>query len=116
MDTSQRVPAFISYLLPVIGPLYVVLFKRKDAYAIFHARQSLGLVLFLIATFAAWAVFSYILAFIPFAAVLGVALFTIVIVAVLYGVILWIIGMLNALNGRVVLMPIFGRLANSLPL
>lgn len=115
MDTPKRFPAFIAYLLPVVGWLYVILFERKNPFAMFHARQALGLLLFLAAVFGGWAVAGYILALIPYVAVLSVVLFTLVIVAYIAGFVIWIIGMANALQGKVALLPLFGRIANGLP-
>ena len=48
MNTSNRFSAFIAYLLPVVGWLYVWLFRRKDSFAIYHLRQSIALVLLLL--------------------------------------------------------------------
>ena len=115
MNTSQRFSAFIAYLLPVIGWLYVGLFRRKDPYAMFHLRQAISLVLFLIAVFLGWAVIAYVLTIIPYAVILGVAIFTIVMLAFFCGVVIWIVGMINALKGRIALLPIIGSWGQRLP-
>ncbi len=114
MNKSQRFPAFIAYLLPVVGWLYVLLFQRKNSLAMFHVRQSIGLFLFLAVTGVAWAVVTWILAWIPFGFLFGIMLFALVITAIIVGVVAWIIGMINALSGRVALLPIFGRMASRL--
>jgi uncharacterized membrane protein len=43
-------------------------------------------------------------------------LFALVIVAYVFGAFAWIGGMVNAARGRVVLLPIFGRMANRIRL
>ena len=114
MNTSQRFPAFLAYLLPVVGWLYVLLFQRKNQLAMFHVRQSIGLFLFLAFTGVAWVAVTWILTWIPFGFLFGVALFTLVIIAIVVGAVTWILGMINARRGRVALLPIFGRMASRL--
>jgi uncharacterized membrane protein len=114
VDKSQRFPAFIAYLLPIVGWLYVLLFQRKNHLAMFHVRQSIGLFLFLTLTGVAWIVVTWILTWIPFGFLFGVALFTLVIMAIVVGAVAWILGMINALRGRVALLPIFGQMASHL--
>jgi uncharacterized membrane protein len=116
MSRPSRVPAVLAYLIPVIGWLYVFFFQRKNTLAVYHLRQSIGLFLFLVATLAGWAVIAWVLAWIPYMAVLGIALFTIVIAAYLYGVVAWILGMINALRNRLAPLPLFGQWANRLPI
>lgn len=116
MNPSARLPAVLAYLIPIIGWLYVYFFQRKNAFAIFHLRQAVGLFLFLAAALAIWALVAWVLAWIPYMAVLGIALFTIVIAAYLYGLVAWVMGMINALRNRPVPLPIFGQWANRLPI
>jgi uncharacterized membrane protein len=115
-DSTPRISAFVAYLLPIFGWLYVILFQRKSAYAVFHTRQAIGLFIFLLIVFGAWIVVGYVLAWIPFGFIVSMALFTMVITAFIYGIIAWVIGMVNALKGKVALLPIFGKIANNLPL
>jgi uncharacterized membrane protein len=111
----NNVSAFLAYI-PLIGWLYVFLFQRTNPLAIFHLRQSIGLFLFLVGTLLVWAVVAWIIAWIPYAAVLGITLFAIVILAYLYGFVAWIYGMNNALRSRLVKLPVFGEWANRLPI
>jgi uncharacterized membrane protein len=108
-------PALLAYI-PVIGWLYVFLFQRGNANAMFHLRQGIGLVLFLISALLVWAILAWIIAWIPYMAVIAAALFTIVIVAYLFGFIAWIMGMANALRHKQVTLPFFGKWANRLPI
>jgi len=112
----SRLPAVLAYLVPVIGWLYVFFFHRKNVLAVYHLRQAIGLVLFLLGVVAGWAVIAWVLAWIPYMAVVSVALFALVIAAYLYGVVLWIMGLTNALSNRLAPLPLFGRWANRLPI
>ncbi len=116
MSRPSRVPAVIVYLIPFLGWLYVYVFQRQNSLAVYHLRQSVGLFLFLVISLVAWAVVAWLLAWIPLMAVLGVGLFTLVIAAYLYGAIAWILGLLNALRGKTVPLPGFGRWASRLPI
>jgi uncharacterized membrane protein len=106
----------VTYLLPVIGWLYVFFFQRRNPLAMYHLRQSIGLFLFLGATLIGWAVIAWALAWIPYMGALGAGIFTIVIAAYFYGIVVWILGLTNALNKRAVPLPGFGHWANRLPI
>jgi uncharacterized membrane protein len=108
-------PALLAYI-PVIGWLYVFLFQRGNANAMFHLRQGIGLVLFLIGVLLGWAALAWLMTWIPYLAIVAVALFTIVILAYLYGVIALLMGMSNALRHKQVTLPFFGNWANRLPI
>jgi len=115
MDSSQRISALIAYI-PVIGWIYVFFFQHKSPFAVFHLRQSLGLVLTLLAVFVAWVVSAWIMTWIPFLDVIAVALFTLVIAAVLVLGVSWLFGIANALRGRMVELPLIGGFSKRLPL
>src|SRR3990172_1072711 len=104
MNTSNF-SAFIAYLLPVIGWLYVWLFRRKDAYALYHLRQAIALLCILVIVIADWAIAAWVVAWIPYGFVLSMALFALVITAAFGIGVAWIIGMVNALRGRKVPAP-----------
>ena len=113
MDSSRWL-ACVAYI-PVLGWIYIMIFRRQDEFAMFHARQSIGLVLFLIIVFLVWVAAGWLIAWIPFGMIVNVLLFTIVLTALGCGVIAWIMGIVYALQGRVAFLPIFGRMANRLP-
>ena len=116
MYRPSRIPAVLTYLVPVIGWLYVLIFQRKNSLAVYHLKQSIGLALFLVGITAGWAVIAWALAWIPYMAVLGIALFAIVIAIYLYGVVAWILGLSNALSARLAPLPLFGQWASHLPI
>ncbi|NJM39720.1 MAG: hypothetical protein HC853_02565 [Anaerolineae bacterium] len=114
INASSRISAVVSYI-PVIGWLYGLVLQRNNAYVRFHARQSFGLFVILLAIFVGWAVLGWLLGWIPFGFIFSNALFAIVMAAFVAGLIAWINGIVNAAQGRVVLLPIFGKRANRLP-
>ena len=116
MNRPSRLPAVLAYLIPVIGWLYVLFFQRKNSFAVYHLRQSIGLCLFLLGALAGWAAIAWVLAWIPYAAVLSIALFAIVIAAYVFGVLAWILGLVNALSDRLAPLPLFGQWASRLPI
>ena len=84
MNTSSRLPAVLAYLLPVLGWLYVFFFQRGNSLALYHVRQAIGLVLFLVVTLVAWVVVGWLLAWIPYLNILSIALFALVVGAYCY--------------------------------
>ncbi len=115
VNPSSRLAAVVAYV-PIVGWLYVLLFCRRDVFAIFHLKQAVGIVVFLVAVFVSWAAITWLLGWIPFAFIFGNALFALVICTYMFGAFAWISGVLNAARGRVALLPIFGRTANRIRL
>ena len=116
MNTSSRLPAVLAYLLPILGWLYVFFFQRRNSLALYHTRQAIGLVVFLILTLIAWAVVGWLLAWIPYLNILSIALFALVVSAYLFGIVAWLFGIYYALSDRESPLPLFGRLASRLPI
>lgn len=114
-DTSSRIGAAIAYI-PIVGWLYVFGSQRQNSFAIFHLRQSIGLVVFLAAVIVGWVVVTWVLAWIPYAFLFGIALFALVMVAVFSGVVILLLGLKNALGARQAVLPVFGEWANRLPI
>jgi uncharacterized membrane protein len=115
VSTSDRILAFLAYLLLVIGWVIVLLFGRRSRFAVFHMKQSIALVLSLAAIAAGWLLFAWLIAWVPLAFGLGMAAFSIVLAALFVGAIAWVMGMVNALRGKVVLLPFVGSLGLRLP-
>lgn len=111
MRNPARLPAFLAYLLLVFGWLYVFLFHRDNRLAIYHAKQSIALVLAAVGTMVGWAVTAWLISWIPFGAVLAAALFSLVIAIYVLIVIDWLIGMVYALQAKAKPIPVLGRLA-----
>jgi len=109
VSRSSRYLAFVCYLLSLPGALFVLLARRDDPFAVYHARQSLTLAIIGIATPLIWAIVAWALAWIPIlGAMLGVILFALVI-ATYFGILFsWIAGMVYSLKGQVRPLPFFG--------
>ncbi|HEU5101673.1 MAG TPA: hypothetical protein VFU22_21775 [Roseiflexaceae bacterium] len=109
MSRSSRYLACISYLLSLPGALFVLLARRDDLFAVYHARQSLRLAAVALLAPVAWVVGAWLLAWIPMiGGMLGVILFALLL-AVYAGVLIsWIAGMVYSLKGQVRPMPLFG--------
>lgn len=113
---SNRIVAFLAYLLPILGPLYVFIASREDEFAIFHARQSLTLTAFAIGTPLGWAIASWALLWIPTVGpLLAVPGFTMVILIFLFLAVVWILGLANALRVVQKPLPVIGRWADRIP-
>jgi uncharacterized membrane protein len=112
-SSLDRFSAFFAYI-PVIGWIYVLLAKRQDSLPMFHVRQSIGLFLFLAATFATWVAVTWVISWIPFGFMIGVGLFTLVITVFIFGIVAWVAGIIHALQGRMDLLPLIGKMANSI--
>lgn len=115
MNTNSRLMAALAYL-PVIGWVIVLVFQRANSFAMFHQRQSIGLVLSMIGSLLAWAVIAWICWWISMLSVVAVALFALVIAAWLFGLLVLIIGIANALNKRKTPLPMVGHWAARLPI
>lgn len=113
MKSSDRFVAVLAYI-PVLGWIVVLLLKRHSPLPMFHVRQSIGLFVFIVAAFASWAAGTWVLGWIPFGFMFGVSLFTMVIVAFIFGIFACVTGMIDALKGRMVLLPLFGARANNI--
>ena len=109
MSRSSRYLAFLSYLLSLPGALFVLLARRDDPFAVYHARQSLGLAIVGLAAPLIWGGVAWILAWIPtLGPMLGVILFALLI-AVYFGILIsWVAGMIYSLKGQVRPLPLFG--------
>jgi uncharacterized membrane protein len=109
VSQSSRYLAFFGYLLSLPGALFVLLARRDDLFAVYHARQSLRLAIVGIAAPPIWAVLAWIMAWIPLiGGMLGVASFALVIATYVGIVISWIAGMIYSLKGQVRPLPLFG--------
>lgn len=109
MTRSSRYLACVSYLLSLPGALFVLLARRDDLFAVYHARQSLRLAAAALLAPLIWAALAWVLAWIPLiGGMLGVILFALLL-AVYAGVLIsWIAGMIYSLKGQVRPMPLFG--------
>lgn len=115
MNSSERLAAALGYI-PVLGWLYVLLAQSKSRFAIFHVRQAIGLVLFLVAVLGGWALIMFVISWVPYGFLIANALFALVLAAIVYSAIALVSGVLNASRGKPSVLPIFGRRALRLPI
>ena len=116
MSKPRTSPAFLAYLLPVFGWLYVFLFRREDEFAVYHAKQSMVLTIAAIGAPVVWAVAAWVVAWIPLVGpVIAAALFALVLLAYVALGAIWIVGMVNALQAKMKPVPIVGTWAERIP-
>jgi uncharacterized membrane protein len=109
VETPIRTLAPLNYLLPVIGPLYIISARRQDTVALYHAYQSLALVVAAVVVPVIWGIVAWLLAWIPLAGpLLAAASFALVIATYLVIVIGWIQGIIAAFQTRIRPVPVFG--------
>ena len=112
MNTTSRVFAFLAYLLSIIGVLFVVTFRRKDDFALYHAKQSLGIGLLAVGALILWFLIFWMLVWIPYIGpILGFAVFALVIAAYIILTIACVTGMVYAFKGVQGLVPLVGETA-----
>lgn len=112
MDASKRHLAFLAYLVPVFGWLYVFLFHRRDEFASYHAKQSMMLAVTAVAAPLVWALAAWILVWIPLVGpAIAAALFALVILAYLCLAALWVVGMVYAVQAKAKPLPVVGQWA-----
>ncbi len=106
---QSRLLAFLTYLIPVIVPLYVIFGRRKETLARYHAHQSLALVIAAVIVPAVWAIAAWIVVWIPLVGpLLAAASFALVIAAYVVIVYGWITGMYAAVQADIRPAPLFG--------
>jgi uncharacterized membrane protein len=97
-EDDGKIFAFLAYLLGIIGFLIVLLAKKDNKFAMYHAKQSL--VLFIV-SIGVW-----ILAMIPF-----IGWFILGPIGWICIIVLAVIGMINALTGKEKELPFIGKYA-----
>lgn len=109
VSETSRIFAALAYLLLIVGWLLVVLLRRGDSFAMFHAQQSLRLSLSLIVFPVLWLILAWLVALIPLVgAVLVAASFALIVALIITAVIAWIFGLLHAVRGEYKTIPFFG--------
>lgn len=110
MNKPNRLLALLTYVIPVIVPLYVILARRRDPLSLYHASQSLALVAGAVVSPLAWVIIAWLLTWIPLVGVLlAAASFALVLAAYLVIIYGWINGIVAASQGRLQPVPIFSE-------
>ena len=109
MNEPKRHYAFLAYFVPILGWLYVLLFQKKDKFAVYHAKQSIMLTIMVLVAPVIWGAVAWILTWIPLAgAIIAAALFALVILTYIFLAAVWVVGMAYALQAKVKPLPIVG--------
>jgi uncharacterized membrane protein len=103
--------AFFAYLFSAIGAAFVLLTRRNDRLAVYHAKQSLGLLIVAVGVLLSWIVVGWVLAWIPYVGfIFAMALFALVIAAYIALIVCWFMGMHYALDEKMQPVPLVGDL------
>ena len=104
--------AILAYVVPIIGPLYLILSKRNNTYVQYHARQMLVLTLAAVMLPLAWVIIAWPLSWIPIVGpLLAAALFALVILGFIFAAGVWMAGVMQVIKGRLKPLPIVGELS-----
>jgi uncharacterized membrane protein len=103
--------ALLSYLTPILFGVGIVIAivmhsNKKTKLGAFHLRQSLGLLLTCIALWIPGMILSFLLAFVPFLIFIITPIWFCVGLAVF---VLWVMGLLAAINGQQKPLPVVGE-------
>jgi len=111
-EDESKIFAILAYVLSIIGFLIVLLAKKDDKFAMYHAKQSLVLFVASIIGWIVVAIVSAILVFIPVLGTILASLLSLALsIAVLY---LWIVGIINAATMKQKPLPYIGGYAEKL--
>ena len=106
----KNIFAVCAYVLSIIGAVFVLIFRRNDAFAAYHAKQSLGIAVAAIVAFVVWAVGGWVISWIPYIGfIVAVACFALVIAAYITLAICSIVGIKYAWQGKQQPVPIIGE-------
>lgn len=103
VNSEDKLWAFIAYLLGILGFVLVLLAKRKNKYAMYHAKQSLVL-------FIAGAILN-VAGIVPI-----IGWFVIRPIGGIFILVLWIIGLINAVTGVKKPLPLIGKYGKKIKL
>ena len=113
--SKPKVLAFLSYLLSILGCFYVLLFERKNKLAVYHAKQSLTIVIVAVGAVVVWLLGTWVLTWIPIVGpLLATALFSQIILLYVFLVVVWVIGIVYALQAKRQPLPLIGKWAEQL--
>jgi uncharacterized membrane protein len=103
---DSKIFAVIAYLLGIIGFLIVLLAKKDNKFAMYHAKQSLVLFILAVILWIPGMILSVILAFIPFGFILSMLMWLVIWVCILA---LVVVGIINAVNMQTKPLPVIGK-------
>jgi uncharacterized membrane protein len=109
VEKKARALAVVAYLVPLIGPLLVLLVGRKNLFAFYHACQALVVFVGAFLLSLIWGAFAWAISWIPLAGIIaGVSTFALVMATWLIAIISFVLGIRNSAQGSYRRVPIFG--------
>lgn len=112
MSATSRSLALVAYLLSLPGALAVLLLRRGDRLAVYHARQSLMITAAAVAAPLLWAAGAWLLAWVPMLGpMVAVVLFNLVLATYAWLAAAWVAGIVYALRGQCKGLPVLSRRA-----
>ena len=106
----KNIFAVCAYVLSIFGAAFVLIFRKKDTFAAYHAKQSLGIAVAAALALAVWALIGWAISWIPYVGfIVAVACFALVIAAHVTLAICSIIGIKYAWQGKQQPVPIIGE-------
>jgi len=112
---SEKILCLIAYIFSLPGAILVRFAGKKNSFCLHHARRSAELFLFLLFLFVDWYIITYILLIIPYAGFpLAMSLFGIIVAAWLFSLVLCIMGIVKALQGKTVIFPFVTSFMNKI--
>ncbi len=112
MERSQpdQVSALISYIVPLVGSVLVLRYRRTNRFAAYHAGQAFALWAVAFIAPVAWLVVSWLMAWVPLVGpVLAAATFSLVIAVYVVLIVAWVIGIVYVTESIYRPLPVFGR-------
>jgi uncharacterized membrane protein len=100
----------LAYLLGIIGFLIVLLAKRDNKFAMYHAKQSLVLTIVALIVFIPGTIIAIIFGLIPVIGWIIALLIWLVEMVVLLGLLIFVVlGIINVVNNQMKPLPVIGR-------
>ena len=98
--------AILAYLLAIIGAAVILLYEesKKNKFAVYHAKQSVALFVLFLVFFAIWNVFPIWIGWTNITYAAGQ----------LIVLVLWLLGLINAANGKQTPLPVIGPIAEKI--
>ena len=105
-NSLEKILCLAAYIFSLPAVILVMIIGKKSALCLHHARRSLELFLFLCFLFISWYLGAHILFLIPYAGFpIAMAIFGIVVAAFVFCLVLCIMGIIKALQGKTIIFP-----------
>lgn len=111
-DDEGKLFAVLAYLLGIIGFLIVLLAKKDNKFAMYHAKQSLVLIIAALIIFIPGSIITAIIGIIPVIGwIIALVLSLVMMVIGLCFLVFVVLGIINAINLQMKPLPVIGKFA-----